>query len=104
MNAYYQKNNKTTLVTDTTLFPEVSIGDKLISFICAMVALFTSSVAIKIEKAVLCTAGFFAIFGIVGSIESGSMGMLIGVLLCAVITLVEYLVFRSMVVKKASDR
>ena len=104
MNAYYQKNNKKTLVTDTTLFPEISIGDKLISFICAIVALLTCSVAVKIEKAVICTAVFFAFFGIIGSMESGSMGMFGGLLLCALCTLVEFLIFRSMFKKKSADQ
>ena len=50
MNAYYQKNNKTTLVTDSNLFPTISLGDRLISFICTVVAILTSATAVKIEK------------------------------------------------------
>ncbi|MBQ8409624.1 MAG: hypothetical protein IJY39_12265 [Clostridia bacterium] len=104
MNAYYQRNNKTTLVTDTNLFPQVSIGNKLISLLCAIVAMLTSSVAVKIEKAVVCTVVFFAFFGIIGSMEAESIGMLGGLLLCGLCTLVEFLVFKSMFSKKSADK
>ena len=100
MNAYYQKNNKTTLVTDTTLFPEISIGDKLIGFICAVVAMLTSAVAVKIEKAVFCTVVFIAFFGVIGSMDAGHLGMLGGLLLCALCAAAEALVFRSMIKRK----
>ena len=104
MNAYYQKNNRTTLVTDTNTFPCVTVGDKLISFLCALVALLTCTAAIKVEKALLCTAGFFAFFGIVGSMESGSLGFFPGILLCATVTLAEALLLKSLLQRKASSR
>ena len=103
MNAYYQ-NPKITRVTDIRPYPSVSAFDKLISFICAIVAALTSSVAIKVEKATVCTAGFVAFFGIIGGIELGSISMLMGVILCAVISIVEIFVLKSLFKKKAADQ
>ena len=102
MNAYYQKNNKTTLVTDHSLFPAIGFGDRLISFICTVVALLTSAAAVKIEKASVGTALFLAFFGVIGGMESETLGTLSGLLLCAVITLAEYLLFKSMIKRKST--
>ena len=100
MNAYYQKNNKTTLVTDSNLFPTISLGDRLISFICTVVAILTSATAVKIEKASVGTALFLAFFGVIGGMESETLGTFWGLMLCAVISLAEYLVFKSMMKRK----
>ena len=101
MNAYYPGTTRTIVVTDNN---PINVGDKMISLICAIIALFTSAVAIKIEKATLCTAGFIAFFGIIGSMENGNLGMLVGILFCIVISLVEFSVFKSMIKNKNSCR
>lgn len=93
MNAYYTGTRKTVVVTDNN---PINVGDKLIAMICAVIAFFTSATAVKIEKATLCTAGFIAFFGIIGGMESGSIGMLAGIFFCIVIALVESAVFKSM--------
>ena len=100
MNAYYQKTNRTIAVTDTRHL-NITIGDKIISFICAIISLFTCTAAIAIEKALLSTVGFIAFFGIIGSMESGIFSMSIGVISCAAISLFEFLILKSLV-KKAN--
>ena len=100
MNAYYQRTNRTIVVTDNN---PINVGDKLISLICTIVAFFTSAVAVKVEKAVLCTVCFVAFFGVIGSMESGNIGLLGGILLCAALTLVEFFIFKSMVKRNKSS-
>lgn len=97
MNAYYQKNNKTTLVTDGNLFPEVNFGDRLISVLCAIVAFFSSVAVVRIAKATFGTVLFLAFFGIVGGMESGNVGTFAGLLLCAAVSFVEFLTLKSMI-------
>ena len=97
MNAYYQKPNRTIIVTDNN---PIAAGDKLISIICAIIAFFTCAVAVRIEKATLCTVGFVAFFGVIGSMDNGSIGMAGGALLCLAISFVEFLIFKSMAKKK----
>lgn len=99
MNAYYQ-NPKITRATDIRPYPSTSAFDKLISLICMIVAALTSSVAIKVEKAVLCTVCFVGFFGIIGSMESGAIGTLAGLFLCLVFAGVELLIFKSLFGKK----
>lgn len=100
MNAYYQ-NPKITRATNIRPYPSATLGDRFISFICMIVAALTSSVAIKVEKAVLCTVCFVGFFGVIGSMESGAVGMLAGLFLCTIIGGVELLVFKSLFGKKA---
>ena len=97
MNAYYPRTNRTIVVTNNN---PINVGDKLISFICMIVAFFTSAIAVKIEKATVCTAAFVAFFGIIGSMESGSVGMLAGVFCCVVLSVIEFAVFKSMIKSK----
>lgn len=102
MNAYYQRTNRTVVVTDNKPL-DINIGDKLISFICAVIAFFTSTVAVAIEKATLSVLGFVAFFGVVGSIELGSISMLAGVAICSVISIAEFFILKSLIKKgKAS--
>ena len=101
MNAYYQ-NPKITRVTDIRPYPSVSAFDKLISLICAIVAALTSSVAIKVEKAVLCTVCFVGFFGVIGSMESGAVGTLAGLVLCLAFAGVELLIFKNLFGKKTT--
>ena len=97
MNAYYENSNIAR--NNTRLYPETQAGDKLISFICMIVAALTSNVAIKIEKCVICLIGFFSFFGIVGSMETNAISLFAGLLLCSAISFVEFLVLRSLVKK-----
>ena len=105
MNAYYEKTNRSVAIDNAKpLNINVNVGDRLIAAICAIVAVFTSAVAVKIEKAVLCTGGFVAFFGVIGSIESGNLSMVLGIVICAVISLLEFFVFKSMFKKKKTVR
>ena len=101
MNAYYQQNNIRQIRGNVGSLPTIHVGDKLINFICAIVALFTSAVAVKVEKAVLCTVFFVAFFGVIGGMESGKLSLFVGILLSAGITLIEYFILKSLSSKKA---
>ena len=98
MNAYLDNRAYSVKVSPAPSIPEISIGDKLISFICAVVALLTCPVMIKLEKIVVSTALFFGFFGIVGGIDSGSIGIFGGIVLCALLILLEYSVLKSLIV------
>ena len=103
MNADYQKTNRTIAVTNNRPL-DVTVFDKLISLICAIVSFFTCPAAVAIEKASLSTAGFVAFFGIIGSMESGAMSVLVGIILCAVISLGEFLILKSLVKKVSAGK
>ena len=101
MNAYYENRNYAgTNVRDNTL-PQSDLGEKLISFICNIVALFTCRTAVCIEKALFAVTLLFASFGVVGGIECGSISMLLGIAICAIISLVEFAVLKSLFKKPA---
>ena len=70
-------------------------GDRLISFICAIVAMVTCPVAVKLEKATVASALIFAFFGIVGSMEADVISMGWGAVLCIAIALSELVIFKS---------
>ena len=98
MNAYYQKANRTITVTNTRPL-DITVGDKLISVICAIVSALTCDVAIIIEKISMSALFFIAFLGVVGSIESGSISFLVGVPVCLGISLFEFLTLKSLVRK-----
>ena len=94
MNAYYQNES----IRQTTRYTtEIHTSDRLIAFICTIVAIFTSRAAIIITKCALCTAGILMFFGIIGSMESGRIGMLFGAVLCLAIIAIESTLIRSAV-------
>ena len=95
MNAYYND----TQIKNGRAIPRDNFGDKLISLICNIVAILTCSAAIKIAKALTCTALFFMFFGVIGSMESGSTSMIFGTLVCLAISYVEFALLRSCVKK-----
>ncbi len=97
MNAYYENVN--IRYNDTTRAHEVPdhrFGDGLISFICAIVGMLTCPVAVKLEKTVLVFALFISFGGVVCAIESGILSMLAGIIICGVISLIEYFTLKSM--------
>ena len=100
MNAYYENTGFRAHAGQKSL-PQAQVGDRFISFICAVIAFFTCSVAVKIEKATLCTALFFAFFGVIGGMDSGSLSMFRGLVLCAAISLIEFGTFKSLVKKNS---
>ena len=97
MNAYYQNTNYTKTLHTASADTTRRIGDGLIDLICAIVTLLTCPVAIVMVKAVLCTVTFVGFFGVIGGIESGSISMLMGIVVCLALSLVEYLLLKSMV-------
>ncbi len=101
MNAYYERTNRQAIADNHSI--NTSFGDGLISLICAIVAFFTSAVAVKVEKTILSTVCFVAFFGVIGSIDNGSMGLASGILLCSLFSLVEFFIFKSMVKSKTTS-
>ena len=97
MNAYFDNRTYSDRLSSAPSVSGARIGDRLISVICAIIAFFTCSVMVKVEKATVATALFFAFFGIVGSIDNGGIGLLGGVLLCALVTVIELITLKSMV-------
>ena len=105
MNAYYQQTNKIITATDTHPL-DITVGDKLISFICAIVSTLTCDIAVIIEKICLSAVFFITFLGIAGGIESGSISFLAGIPICLGISFFEFLILKSLVKKnaKATDR
>ncbi|MBE6583996.1 MAG: hypothetical protein E7649_03295 [Ruminococcaceae bacterium] len=101
MNAYYENTRFNAGTIGTRHNRETTIGDKLISFICAIVAAITCPVAVKLEKATAIVALIFAFFGIIGAMEAQTLSMGIGLILCLAISLFEFLLFKSMAKKSA---
>lgn len=103
MNAYYQRANRTVLVTDAKPL-NINIGEKIISFICAIISVLTCDTAVIIEKISLSAVCFIAFIGVIGGIDAGSISMLAGIPICAAISLIECLVLRSLIKKKKASK
>ena len=103
MNAYYQRANRTVVVTDTNSL-NINIGEKIFSFICAIISALTCDVAVIVEKVSLSVVCFIAFIGIIGGIDAGSISMLAGIPICAAISLTECVVLRSIIKKKKTSK
>ncbi len=105
MNAYYHNEHIAAIGTQEIYSSHsrtrrITLGDRLISLISFLVAIFTNATVVKIEKAVLSTTGFFVFFGVIGSMDCGKLGMLPGLFLCGLVALVEFLILRSIWAKR----
>ena len=100
MNAYYSAGYRAGTIGTRRTNDRV-FGDRLISFICAIVAMVTCPVAVKLEKATVAAALVFAFFGIIGSMEASTISMGWGAVLCIAIALFELAIFKSMTKKGA---
>lgn len=96
MNAYFENTSYGRNIPRSRTAPARKYGDGFISFICAIIGLFTCTAAVKLEKTALSLVLFIAFFGIVGGIESGAISMLVGILVCGVISLLEYATLKSL--------
>ena len=96
MNAYYENTGYRSNTGRESAIPSHRFGDGLISFICAVIGMLTCSVAIKLEKTAFCLALLIAFFGIIGAIESGAISMLLGIVICAALSLCEYTTLKSL--------
>ena len=103
MNAYYTGTGYRVGTIETKSQKDRVFGDKLISVICAIVAMVTCPAAVIIEKASVITALIFAFFGVIGSMETNKISLAFGALICIAITLVEFLLLKSMT-KKSSKK
>ena len=98
MNAYFTDSHRSTRHT-----PKINITHGFIEFICSIVAFFTCEAVVKIIKISVCALSFVGFFGIIGGIESGSIGMMAGLLICAVLSSIEFITLRSLMVKNKSE-
>ena len=95
MNAYYENTAYGRNATRIGAIPSRRYGDGFINFICAIIGIITCSAAVKIEKTAISFGLLLAFFGIVGGIDQGSISMLGGIVLCALISLLEYATLKS---------
>ena len=102
MNAYYTNTNSEKKLSSRAL-PKINVGHGFIEFICSLVAFFTCRAVVNIIKISLSLVCFITFFGIVGGMDSGSMSMGGGFVLCAACTLIEAAILRSMVVKNSDE-
>ena len=103
MNAYYQRANRTVIVTNTNPL-NINIGEKIVSFICAIISALTCDAAVVIEKISLSAICLFAFIGVIGGIDAGSISMLAGIPICAAISLTECIVLRSLIKKEKASK
>ncbi len=96
MNAYFENTGYRTNTKRETAIPSHRFGDGFISLVCAIIGILTCTAAVKIEKTALSLALFLTCFGIIGAIESGAVSMLLGIILCAAISLCQYATLRSL--------
>lgn len=95
MNTLYNINNEKTREKRIRRFPTIEIHKGFINFICSLIRILTCETAVKIEKVSLSIAGFIGFFGVMGGVESGTIGLGAGIFLFAVITFLEIIVLRS---------
>ena len=69
----------------------------MINLIYSIVTLLTCPIAMVMVKAVLCTVTVVAFFGVIGGIECGTIPMLWGIVICAILSAVEFFLLCSMV-------
>lgn len=96
MNAYFETNSMRIHSIGAKSPRDIGFGDRFISFVCSIIAMVTCPVAIKIEKATACSLLILSFFFVVGCIESQTMTMFGGVMLCGIIAIIETLTLKSL--------
>ena len=96
MNAYFENTGYRTNTRRESAIPTRRFGDGFIELVCAIIGMLTCTAAIKIEKTTLSLALFLSCFGIIGAIDSGAISMLLGIILCAAISLCQYATLKSL--------
>ncbi len=96
MNAYYGQVGYKSSSSAAQRSSDRCFGEGFINLICNIIAIATCSAAIKIGKALLCTALFVSFFAVIGAIESTSISLVGGVFLCLLITLFESLMLKRL--------
>lgn len=102
MNAYYTNGNSVKKIR-TSGIPKINVGNGFIEFICSLVAFFTCRAVINIFKVTLSLVCFIAFFGIVGGMDSGSIGLLKGVICCAGCSVIEAIILKSVASQNNSE-
>ena len=94
MNAYFTDSR-----VATRHIPKINLTHGFIEFICSIVAFFTCDAVVKIIKigvSVLCFIGFF---GVIGGIESYTISAVTGLLICGMLSIIEFAVLKSIMNK-----
>ena len=102
MNAYYTNTGSQKKLSSRAL-PKINLGNGFIEFICSLVAFFTCRAIVNIVKISISLVCFIAFFGIVGGMDSGSIGMGSGFICCAACTLIEAALLKSMASKSNTE-
>ncbi len=98
MNAYYENVNvRYNDNVRSREIPSRRFGDGLISFICALIGMVTCPAAIALEKAAVIFALFISFGSVVGAIEAELISMLFGIIICAGISFVQFLMLKSLI-------
>ena len=97
MNAYFENvNTRYNSNRGARDLSAPKFGDGIISFVCAVVGLFTCPCAIALEKTAVILALFLSFMGVVGAIEGGALSMFLGIIICGFISFFEYAVLKSL--------
>lgn len=94
MNAYFTDTKR-----KTNHLPRINITHGFIEFICSLVAFFTCDAIVKVIKIGISALCFVGFFGVIGGIESESLGMALGLLLCAIFSMIEFFTLKSIMTK-----
>ena len=100
MNAYYHHNED--FVSNKGIInayfgasaTRVSVGEKLLSMLLALVRFLTCATVRRITKATAVAVTLVAFIGVIGAMESGALGLGAGLFIGAILLGIEYLCLR----------
>ncbi len=98
MNAYLTDSKKV-----KRHIPHINLTHGFIEFICSIVAFFTCDAVVKVIKIGVCAICFVGFFGVIGGIESDTIGIAAGLLSCAALSAVEFFTLKSIMAKSESE-
>ena len=90
MNAYYNDSH----------IRSASLEDRTASAICSLISFLTNKTFVNIIKLALITLSLVGFIVTVGRIDSGSVGFVAGISICACLSLLEIIVIGSMAGQK----
>ena len=98
MNAYFTDSRKA-----TRHIPKINITHGFIEFICSIVAFFTCETVVKVVKIGVSALCFIGFFGVIGGIEAYTISGFTGLLICALLSTLEFAVLKSIISKNENN-
>lgn len=89
MNAYYNDSH----------FKKTSVEDKAANAVCKIISLFTNNIFVTVLKIIAVISAIWGFVATVGKVSDGEMSFIGGVLICAVLSVIEIFVIGSIVQK-----